>query len=122
MLAHVIAESSAGGLMDRAIESLLEKFLNRVLERYSPEKILLFGSYASDDAGPDSDIDLLIVMDTEGSSRQKANEIDLLMSDRSVPMDFLVLTPEQYERQKNLIGTLVYEAEREGKVIYERAA
>jgi len=108
--------------MDRAIESLLEKFLNRVLERYSPEKILLFGSYASDDAGPDSDIDLLIVMDTEGSSRQKANEIDLLMSDRSVPMDFLVLTPEQYERQKNLIGTLVYEAEREGKVIYERAA
>ena len=40
----------------------------------------------------------------------------------NVPMDFLVLTPEQYERQKGIIGTIVRQADREGKVIYEQAA
>jgi hypothetical protein len=52
-------------------------------------------------------------MDVEGSTRKKANEIDLLMADRSIPMDFLVLTPEQYKRQKNIIGTIVCQAEQE---------
>lgn len=61
-------------------------------------------------------------MDVEGSTRQKANEIDLLMADRTIPMDFIVLTPEQYERQKNIPGTIAREAEREGKVIYDHAA
>jgi hypothetical protein len=36
-------------------------------------------------------------------------------------MDFLVLTPEQYERQKNIIGTVIRQADREGKVIYDHA-
>ena len=53
---------------------------------------------------------------------RKANEIDSLMADRSIPMDFLVLTPEQYERQKNIIGTIGRQADQEGRVIYERSA
>ncbi len=81
-----------------------------------------FGSYAAGRPGVDSDLDVLVVMDVKGSTRQKANEIDLLMADRLIPMDFIVLTPEQYERQKALIGAVARQAEREGKVIYERAA
>lgn len=108
--------------MHSEIQDVLEKVKHRIVPRFHPQRIILFGSYAVGRSGPNSDIDLLIVMDVEGSTRKKANEIDLLMSDRSIPMDFLVLTPEQYERQKNIIGTVVRQADREGKVIYEHAA
>jgi predicted nucleotidyltransferase len=108
--------------MHSEIENILDEFKHRIVPRSQSQRIILFGSYAVGRPGPDSDIDLLIVMDVEGSTRKKANEIDLLMSDRSIPMDFLVLTPEQYERQKNIIGTVVRQADQEGKVIYEHAA
>ena len=61
-------------------------------------------------------------MPVEGSRRKKTNEIDLTLADRLVPMDLIVVTPEQFERQKDIVGTIVREAVREGRVIYERAA
>ncbi|MBF0475192.1 MAG: nucleotidyltransferase domain-containing protein [Deltaproteobacteria bacterium] len=93
-----------------------------IVKRFGPEKIILFGSAARGTATFDSDIDLMVVMPVEGSLRQKANEIDLALADRSIPLDLVVVTPEQYERQKRLFGTIVRQAEREGKVVYERAA
>lgn len=78
----------------------------RIVPKFHPQRIILFGSYAGGQPGPDSDLDLLIVMEVEGSTRQKANEIDMLLADRSVPMDVIVLTPELYERQKNIAGQL----------------
>jgi uncharacterized protein len=107
--------------MPKDIQNILDLMIDRIRYRYEPKKIIFFGSYVNGTPDIDSDLDLLIVMDVEGSTRQKANEIDLLMADRTVPMDFLVLTPEQYERQKNIIGTIVRQAEKEGKVIYEQA-
>ena len=108
--------------MRREIQNILDEVIHRIVHRFHPLKIILFGSYASGLPGPDSDLDLLIVMEVKGSVRQKANEIDMLMADRNIPMDFLVLTPDQYERQKGLIGTIVRQAEQQGKVIYEQAA
>jgi len=108
--------------MRSEIQHILEKAKRRIVPRFHPQRIILFGSYASGRSGPDSYIDLLIVMDVKDSTRKMANEIDLLMSDRQIPMDFLVLTPQQYERQKNIIGTVVHQLEREGMVIYEKAA
>lgn len=105
--------------MNDDIMDVLEKAKHRIVSKFHPQRIILFGSHATGYPGPDSDLDLLIVMGVEGSARQKANEIDLLMADRKIPMDFLVLTPEQYEGQKNIIGTVVRQADREGKVIYE---
>jgi hypothetical protein len=49
------------------------------------------------DEGPDSHVDMIV---------------DLVMADRTIPMDFIVLTPEQYERQKNVAGTVVCQVER----------
>lgn len=108
--------------MNTEIQRILDAVTQRIVARFNPQRIILFGSYAYGSPGPDSDIDLLIVMNVEGSIRKAANEIDLLMSDRIISMDFVVLTPEQYERDKNIIGAFVRHADREGKVIYERAA
>jgi predicted nucleotidyltransferase len=116
------AEVSTKGkeMTHNEIEKILDEFKHRVVSRFHPQRIILFGSYAAGRPGADSDLDILVVMDVKGSTRQKANEIDLLMADRLVPMDFIVLTPEQYERQKHIIGTMVQQAHNKGKVIYER--
>lgn len=108
--------------MPEDIHSMLNHIIQRIRSRFNPYKIVLFGSYTRGTAGPGSDLDLLIVMDVEGSTRQAANEIDWLLADRHTPMDFIVVTPSQYERQKNITGTLVRQADLEGKVIYEHAA
>jgi uncharacterized protein len=94
----------------------------RIVSTFHPQRIILFGSHAIGRADLNSDLDLLIVMDVEGSTRQKANEIDMLLADRTTPMDFIVLTPEEYERQKNIPGSIARKVEREGRVIYEHAA
>ncbi len=104
------------------IDVIIDAMIRRITGRFQPEKIILFGSYARGEATDDSDVDLLVVMHVKGSRRRKANEIDLALSGRTVPLDLIVVTPEQFDRQKDLIGTIVRQAAREGKVVYERAA
>ena len=70
----------------------------------------------------DSDVDLLVVMPVEGSKRQKASEIDLALADRTLPLDVIVVTPEEVEKYRNTAGSLIYPALKEGKVVYERVA
>jgi predicted nucleotidyltransferase len=100
----------------------IEEMVRRIVEGFDPEKIILFGSQAREEAGPDSDADLLVVMRVEGSKRKKAIEIDLALADLGVPKDILVVTPEEVERYRDIVGTIIYPALREGKVLYERAA
>lgn len=100
----------------------VETMVQRIADGFDPEKIIIFGSYARGEIDRDSDLDLLIVMHVEGSLRQKANEIDLMLADRTLPLDLIVVTPEQFARQKDVIGTIVREAVKDGKVVYERAA
>ena len=98
----------------------IREMVNRIVDQFKPEKIILFGSYARGTAGPDSDADLLVVMPVEGSKRKRATEIDLALFGIDMPADVVVVTPEEFERQKDVIGTFVHPAVREGQVVYER--
>jgi len=100
----------------------IQEIIRRIIERFNPEKIILFGSYARGDAGPDSDADLLVVMSVDGSKRRKAVEIDVALADILIPKDVIVVTPEEVERRRDVIGTIIYPALREGMVLYERPA
>jgi len=108
--------------MEAETMNTLDEMVQRIVTRFHPDRIILFGSQARGQATPDSDLDLLVVMSVEGSLRSKANEIDFALADRTVPLDVVVVTPEQFERQQDMIGTLISEAVREGKTLYERAA
>ena len=109
-------------MTEAEMKDILNQVVQRIAERFRPEKIIVFGSYARGEVSRDSDLDLLVVMEVDGSCRRKANEIDLALADRTVPMDVIVVTPAQFDRQKDVVGTIVREAAREGKVLYERAA
>ena len=104
------------------VKGILDSMVKRIVARFHPEKIILFGSYARGEATSDSDLDMLVVMDIQGSRRQTANEIDLLLADRMVPLDLIILTPDELKRQRDLVGTIAHEAACEGVLIYERAA
>ncbi|OIP64759.1 MAG: nucleotidyltransferase domain-containing protein [Nitrospirae bacterium CG17_big_fil_post_rev_8_21_14_2_50_50_9] len=100
----------------------LNEIIKRIVERFNPEKIILFGSYAHGSPGPDSDVDLLVVMQIEGSRRSKATAMDLALVGVEVPVDLIVVTPEEIEKHRDQIGTIIRPALREGEVLYERTA
>jgi predicted nucleotidyltransferase len=106
--------------MTKSTKSAIKKMVERVVSRFSPDKIILFGSYAKGNAGPDSDLDLLVVMPLIGSKRQKAVEIGVALHDIAIAKDVIVVTPEEFEWRKDVIGTIERPAWREGKVLYAR--
>jgi uncharacterized protein len=84
--------------------------------------VILFGSYARGTPTPDSDADLLIVMKVQGSKRTQAVEIDLLLEGIPIPTDVIVATPDDVKQYRDSPGTVIREAMREGRVLYERTA
>ena len=98
----------------------IQEIVNRIVERFHPEQIILFGSQARSDAGPDSDVDLLVVMPVEGSKREKQLEIRMALHDIHVPKDVIVSTPEEFAWRKEIVGTIERPAARQGKVLYAR--
>jgi predicted nucleotidyltransferase len=103
-------------------EKIIRSMADRIAERFRPDKIILFGSYARGDAGPDSDADFLVVMPVEGSRRELSVRIATEISGLGLPKDVVVVTPEEVERDRNAVGTLIKPALREGRVLFERHA
>lgn len=101
-------------------EEKIQKMVDRIVEQFHPEKVILFGSHARGEAGPDSDVDLLVVMQVEGSRREKAVQIGVALQDIRVPKDIIVTTPETFEWRKEISGTIERPAYREGMVLYAR--
>jgi len=98
----------------------IQEMVRRIVTRFHPERIILFGSHARGDAGPDSDVDLLVVMPVEGSRREKAVEIGVALHDIRLPKDIIVTTPESFETRKEIAGTIERPAARQGRVLYAR--
>lgn len=109
-------------MTETELKNVIDEMVRRIVERFDPVRIILFGSYATGTAAGDSDIDIMVIMPVEGSRRDKANEIDITLADRTVPLDVIVVTPDEYERRKDLRGSIVHEADTGGRVLYERAA
>ena len=105
----------------RTAQKIIDKMVRRIVDDFDPHQIILFGSYARGTAGPDSDVDLLVVMPVEGSRRQQRVAIRIALSGMGLAKDVFVVTPEEVERYGDLVGTLIYPALREERVVYERA-
>lgn len=85
-----------------------------------PEKIILFGSYANGKPNSNSDLDLLIVMNTDMPRYKRASPIRLLFDPTPCPMDILVYTPEEVNHWNGVVNHIVTEAFTSGLVLYER--
>jgi len=96
----------------------IKKICQRIAEEFKPEKIILFGSYAYRKPRPDSDIDLLVVMQFEEDYFIQAFKIRQQLS-LSLPMDLLVRTPEQLQYRLEIGDSFMREIVERGKVMYE---
>lgn len=94
---------------------------HRLVERFHPDKIILFGSQARDTADDRSDVDLLIVMPLDGPRRRLAVEMDRTLSGLGFARDIVILTPEEYETDRWIPGTIARPASLEGRILYERS-
>ena len=101
-------------------QAQIDRIVKRIVNRFDPERIILFGSQARGDAGPDSDVDLLVVMDFQGSKLDKIVELRGTLHDLALPVDICVTTPADFAWRKEVVGTIEWPASREGKVLYAR--
>ena len=102
-------------------QNQIDRMVKRIVKQFDPEQIILFGSQARGDAGPDSDVDLLVVMDVKGSRLAKRLEIRGALRDIAVALDVVVTSPQDFAWRKDVVGTIEWPAVREGKVLYARA-
>ena len=91
----------------------------RIVQEYDPLQIILFGSQARGNADRNSDIDLLVVFPELSDKRKTAIDIMHNLSDIPVPKDILVSTPEELERHRTRIGSVLRYAQQEGKVLWK---
>ena len=101
-----------------ALDTALDVLVARIVEIAQPDRIILFGSAARGDMGPDSDIDLLVVKTDVEHRGHLAQEIHAHLPSVDIPVDVLVVTPEDIERFKDRVGTIIGPAIREGREIY----
>lgn len=94
--------------------------IQTIADHFLPQRIVVFGSYASGQPTPDSDLDLLVVLDSDLPRHKRATPIRLLFRPTPCAMDILVYTPEEIEYWNGTPNHIITEALRSGRVVYER--
>ena len=97
----------------------ISEITKRIVGHLKPQMIILFGSYANGTPTEESDLDLLIIKDSDIPPRQQNRKVRKILSDLRIPVDVIVKTPQEFQTYKNIIGTIIYPANKFGKVIYE---
>ena len=110
----------AAPAMRQEVRDLLPTIRRRLVSRFRPERIIVFGSQARGDATQHSDLDLLVVVPDTTDIRSATRDMYEALDDLSIAKDIVVATLADIERFGNLVGTILQPALRDGVTIYER--
>lgn len=99
------------------IYDMIEVIVNKV----DPEKIILFGSYVEDNYTEDSDVDLLVIMNTTLPTAERQRSISRFLYPRLAPLDIIVKTPREIELAKTRVEPFIHAILEEGIVLYARS-
>ena len=98
----------------------ITEIVNKIVLNYKPEKIILFGSYAEGNPTEDSDLDFLIIKDTDKSSYERDMEVRRLLRGSKTPLDILVYTNKEINKWKDLKTSFESYILRTGKILYAK--
>ena len=98
----------------------IEEIIYKIAVGYNPEKIILFGSYASENPNEESDLDLFVIKDTDLPRPERTMQVRRMLYGSSIPIDLIVYTPKEIEETKENKYSFVYQVLRTGKTLYER--
>lgn len=101
-------------------ENKISEIVKKIASGYNPEKIILFGSYASGTAAEDSDIDIFVIKESKLTRPERTIQLRKMLFGSQVPMDLIVYTPNEVESEKDEKYSFVYEVLNSGKTVYER--
>jgi len=102
-------------------DEVLQKIKDRLVTGFHPQRIILFGSQARGTADDRSDVDILVICPFEGKRRHLMVEMDRALRGLNLARDILILTPEEFQRDSRIPGTVGRYAHKEGKVVYEQS-
>ena len=97
---------------------ILSEVVRRVVEAAAPEKIILFGSAARGEMGPDSDLDLLVVKGGKFNRDCLIGSVYRRLQGVRTAVDVVIVTPEEVDRYRDTHCLVICPALREGKVVY----
>ena len=110
--------------MTQVDDALLDRMVTAIVDEVDPEQVILFGSQARGDAGPDSDVDLVVIeAEPFGPGRDRRAEAARLwraLSGIAVAVDILVYSRDELDYWRDSLNNVLARALREGRVIYER--
>lgn len=107
---------------DERIFTIISNLVERLKEKYQPEKIILYGSYAYGIPDRESDIDLLIIKETKDRPIDRRITVRKLVSDlrKKIPFSSLVVTPEELSSRLKIGDDFFTEITKKGAVLYEK--
>ncbi|HUT34468.1 MAG TPA: nucleotidyltransferase domain-containing protein [Planctomycetota bacterium] len=97
----------------------IREMADRIRERFRPEKIVLFGSYARGDATEASDVDLLVILRTDLAKPKRSAPMYSLLRDYPCGKDIVVYRPDEVAEYQHLPTSLIHRALAEGVVLHE---
>jgi predicted nucleotidyltransferase len=97
----------------------IQDIINIIVAGYLPSKIILFGSFAKGTATEGSDLDLLVIKETDEPKYRRSATVRKLFNPQPCAMDILVYTPREYEQSLNYKSLIPYIATKEGRILYE---
>lgn len=98
----------------------IEDIVNRIAINYKPEKIILFGSYARGNYNEDSDLDFILIKDTQMPKHKRGLEVRRLFYGLPIPMDFKIYTTSEFKNELSNQYSFLNSAIKGSKVLYER--
>lgn len=101
--------------------NMIAEITDRIATRFNPDRIILFGSYANGTQKVDSDLDLLIIQETDLPLLKRGFEIRMSLLGLMIPFDILIYTKSEFEREKENRFSFLSSAIKNSKVLYERA-
>jgi predicted nucleotidyltransferase len=102
-------------------QALVNEIVKCILSVAEPQRIILFGSAATEQMSKDSDIDLLVLESAPSDTHKESVCIRQAVRGLGYPFDIIVMAAERFEESKNVVGGIAYPANKYGKVIYEAA-
>ena len=105
----------------RIPKKAIDAIVRQIVEKFHPQKIILFGSYARGNPHPESDVDLLVVMDTDSTESKQALLIDQSIERDLFGLDLIVRTPKNLANRIAMGDSFLKEITTRGKVLYEAA-
>jgi len=102
-------------------EETLKQIVDRIASAIHPQAIILFGSHARGETGPESDLDLMVIAESNRPRIERYGQVRRLFRGMGLGMDILVYTPDEFAQFQSVPGSLTYTIAHEGRLLYGRA-